>query len=493
MTKGGSSSGGNGAVRQIETDVCVIGSGVAGGIVAQELTDAGRQVLILEVGKRVNGRPAALRLMEKAIRDFKIPRMRWHRDSTYRKSDYETVGDRKYPLRGLAVNARGGSVLGWIGTAYRLQPEDFRLRSATGRGVDWQISYEEFEPYYGLAETTLRVAGNHHDEGQPPRSAPFPLPARPYHKRDDAFLELLADHGWPPMHHAISLAPDGGAFTRDLLLDRLEARSNLELLTRSAANRIVCSSRSKASAVECLDLDSGEPFTVRAQSIVVSAGGIETPNLLQRSANEWWPDGLGNQSGHVGRHLVSHFGMAIGGRLHGWRLVNGPIGSTIATRHFDSPEEQSDGKYLLLWYPSASGYLFLKVTMEQFPSDTNNVSNGAAQSRFGMPRPVIDFGYDEQARNRQDAVFKQLQSLAGQLGMEISHRRRYVNAHPMGTARMSAAPADGVIDRDLRIHSMDNVYVCGSAAFPSGGAANPTLTIAALAHRLGHHLANGEQ
>ena len=52
---------------------------------------------------------------------------------------------------------------------------------------------------------------------------------------------------------------------------------------------------------------------------------------------------------------------------------------------------------------------------------------------------------------------------------------------------MSDHPAGGVLDPQLRVHGTDNVYVCGSAAFPSGGAANPTLTIAALAHRLGAH------
>jgi choline dehydrogenase-like flavoprotein len=357
--------------------------------------------------------------------------------------------------------------------------------------MDWPIPYEALEPYYASAEATLRVAGDHRDEGHPPRSAPFPLPARPYHKRDDVFLKLLADHGWPPMHHNIALARDGGAFTMDELLGNLESRPNVSLLTRSTAISIVCSSRSRATAVECTDLDSGNPFVVQANTVVVCAGGIETPTLLQRSANQWWPRGLGNHSGHLGRHLTSHTGLAVGGRLQGFRIANGPIGSTVATRHFDSEAEQRSGKYLLLWYPSVSGYLFLKVTIEQLPNEENMVSNGPTASRFGAPTPVIDFNYDEHARARQEAVRKQLGLLAEQVGMEISHDRRYVNAHPMCSARMSTDPRDGVIDSDLRVHEMENVYVCGSASFTTGGAANPTLTIAALAHRLGRHLSGG--
>ena len=475
-------------MNRIETDVCVIGSGVAGGIVAAECSALGRDVVMLDVGKRVKGRPIAVKLGERLIRDFKIPRMKWHRGSTYRPTDYENAGNQRYALRGLAVNARGGSTLGWIGTAYRMQPEDFRMHSSTGRGMDWPISYESLEPFYALAEQTLRVSGDHRDEGHGPRSGPFPLPARPYHRRDDAFLKLLANHGWPAMHHNIALAPDGGAFTMDQLLDELESRSNVQLITRAMVNRIVSSSRSRVAAVDGVDADTGQPYTVAAQTIVVCAGGIETPNLLARSANEWWPTGLGDHSGHLGRHLFSHVGMAFGGRLTGLRLINGPIGSTVATRYFDSPEEQAFGKYLLLWYPTASGYLFLKVTVEHLPHEANRVTNGTSASHFGMPAPIINFNYGDEALARQNTVRNRLEELAAEMNLDVTHRRQYVNAHPMGTARMSIRPSEGVLDPDLRLHEMENLYVCSSAAFPTGGAANPTPTIAALAHRLGRHL-----
>ena len=59
----------------------------------------------------------------------------------------------------------------------------------------------------------------------------------------------------------------------------------------------------------------------------------------------------------------------------------------------------------------------------------------------------------------------------------------------MGTARMHEDPELGVVDADLRSHDVENLYVVGSAVFPTGGHANPTLTVVALAHRLGTHLA----
>ena len=60
--------------------------------------------------------------------------------------------------------------------------------------------------------------------------------------------------------------------------------------------------------------------------------------------------------------------------------------------------------------------------------------------------------------------------------------------HHMGTTRMSLSPRDGVVDPDCRVHGVRNLYVAGSSVFPTGGWANPTLTILALAHRLADHL-----
>lgn len=480
-------------MKTYETDICIIGSGIAGTIVAKDCLEAGRNVLMIEAGTKVKGRALVLRLLEKLVRDYRIPRMRlWLWRSRYRKTCYQTFGDPGYGLSGLAVNARGGSILGWIGSAYRLKPEDFKLASLTGNGYDWPITYDELEPFYAVAEHTLRVSGNHLDTGHPPRSTPFPLPEEPFHKRDKPFLDLLDAQHWPPMHHNISLAPDGGAFTTDVLLDGLEKKSNFKLITSCAAKRIKCSSHEEAIAVECLDTKREEAITIRPKTIVVSAGGIETPIILQESANQWWPEGLGNHSGHLGCHLISHYGLGIGGHPFGWRIKNGPIKTTVVTRYFDSENEQSAGKYILLWYPAPTGYLFLNVTMEMFPNDNNYVVPNSHKSRFGTTSPTICFNYSSHMKNRKTEILERLESLAEQIGLTITHRRQYVNAHPMGTARMSNRPEDGVIDPNLRIHHLRNVYVCSSACFPTGGAANPTLSIAALAHRLGDHLTNGK-
>lgn len=478
-------------MKQFEADVCIIGSGIAGAIVAKDCLDAGRKVMMLEAGSRINGRAPLLRFIEQAFRDYRLPRMKlWNLRAKYSTSDYQSVGNRLYPLRGNSLVVRGGATLGWIGSSFRLKPEDFRLNSSTGQGLDWPLSYDDLETYYGLAEKTLQVTGDESDIGHPPRSEPFPLAALPFHLRDKPFLDFLSDKGWPAMHHNISLAPDGGASTGDLLIDPLEEHPNFKLFIRSVASRILCESKKRATAVECIDTKINESFTINADTIVVCAGGIETPNLLRQSENQWWPDGLGNHSGHLGRHLISHSGAGIGSRPRGFRINHEPIEPTAITRYFDSEKEQNLGKYILLWYPMPTGLMFLNTTIEQLPDSNNSVSPGSTKTRFGTRSPIINFNFTEKHKQRELYVLEQLRGIAKQLGLRTSHDRIYVNAHPMCTTRMSNDPNDGVVDSNMRIHSMDNVYVCSSSCFTTGGAINPTLTIAALAHRLGEHLTN---
>ena len=79
------------------------------------------------------------------------------------------------------------------------------------------------------------------------------------------------------------------------------------------------------------------------------------------------------------------------------------------------------------------------------------------------------------------------------IGAARLHNRRIYRetiggGHTMGTTRMGTAVADSVCDAMLRVHGYDNLYLAGSSVFPTGGAANPTLTVAALSFRLGEHV-----
>lgn len=472
---------------QIETDVLVVGSGVAGAIVAQQCVAAGMDVTMVEAGQRANGRAFGLRVLEQVLRDYRIPRMRlWHRSATYAGQDNPSAD---YAIRGRALVIRGGTTMGWTGDAYRMMPEDFELQSRTGQGLDWPVSYDELETHYAAAERIMRIVGDHTDPGHPPRAVAFPRAPAPYHKRDEIFLRKFEQHDIGAMHHNVALARDGSVFTGDELIDALEQQTNFTLHLSTVARKIECTSASIADSVLCTNTKSGEDYSITARSIVVCANGIESPNLLDVSRNQWWPAGLGNHSGHLGRHLTTHGGVAFGGRPRGLRYFNGPIVATAATRLFDTPDYQRDGKFLLIWRPAPTGYGFLNAIFEHFPSATSTVQPTSELTRFGTPKASIEYQPGEQYVSRQKEIGGQLEKMAAEMGFDVSHRRNYALAHHMCTTRMSANPADGVLDSELRVHSMANLYVCGGSSFTSGGAANPTVTVAALAHRLGQRLA----
>ena len=63
-----------------------------------------------------------------------------------------------------------------------------------------------------------------------------------------------------------------------------------------------------------------------------------------------------------------------------------------------------------------------------------------------------------------------------------------IKCHHIGTTRMSDDPRRGVVDRECRVHGIENLWIAGSSVFPTSGFANPTLTILALTLRLASQL-----
>jgi choline dehydrogenase-like flavoprotein len=130
---------------------------------------------------------------------------------------------------------------------------------------------------------------------------------------------------------------------------------------------------------------------------------------------------------------------------------------------------------------------------EQPPDPESRVYLGHDTDRLGLNRLVLDWRIPE-------SVHRTLYRLQDQVGAALERSQlgvlepgtgepRYTDAsHHMGTARMGETPRTGVVDRDCRVFGVRNLYIAGSAVFPSAGHANPTLTIIALALRLADHL-----
>ena len=144
--------------------------------------------------------------------------------------------------------------------------------------------------------------------------------------------------------------------------------------------------------------------------------------------------------------------------------------------------------------------LSLVVHLEQAPDPENRVTLGDERDALGLPRARLRWGLGALERRTAERVSGLVAEELGRLGLG---RLRYddwllspdapwptvsIKCHHMGTTRMSDDPRHGVVDRECRVHGIENLWIAGSSVFPTSGFANPTLTILALTLRLAAHL-----
>ena len=165
-------------------DVVIVGAGISGAIMAEQLGKAGKSVLILEAGTGTNGRffnAAGKKGYQSYMNTFftamaKIPNAPFPNNPNAPQplvTDYDTwqtgktITDNGYfvqmgplPFASTYTRSEGGTTLHWLGTCLRMLPEDFKIKTHFGRGLDWPISYEELQPYYEKAETGIGVSAN---------------------------------------------------------------------------------------------------------------------------------------------------------------------------------------------------------------------------------------------------------------------------------------------------------------------------------------------
>jgi choline dehydrogenase-like flavoprotein len=144
------------------------------------------------------------------------------------------------------------------------------------------------------------------------------------------------------------------------------------------------------------------------------------------------------------------------------------------------------------------------VLCEQAPDpESRIVLHPHETDALGMPLCEIRWNFDELHLHTLRVAARTFQAAFAQTGFAALRLAAWLQQdevqgdwrsklrdwkHHIGTCRMSATPSDGVVDTDCRVFSVANLYVAGSAVFPTGGHANPTFTIVALALRLADHL-----
>lgn len=528
---------------QIQTpkiyDVCVIGSGAAGGMTAHVLTQAGLEVAMLEAGPR------------RDPREFPVHRLRrWNLPNRGLRGDYfqeyleQTkflIDDKKEPygwngkdyFQFVRTRAVGGKSLFWAGVTPRFGVEEFQPLDDFDRR--WPLTYEEVAPWYDKVEALIGVS-----------STTKALGAFPLNNGLDAFkpkcaelefakvagklgkgLEMIPipkailtrDHrGRPACHYCGPCwqgCDSGSKFdSLRVFVEAAEKTGHLTLLPNSRVRSIAVDKEGRASRVHYFDTVNRTWKELRAKLFVLGAGCVESAQILLNSK-------IANSSGLVGRYLSEHMYAALSGHLpqlmgrpvinedgngahsfipdltKNWRgkkfirgyqiFPGGGIGETTLVGKSLPGFGQAWKKDVRDYYTAGVSVLFQG---EVLPYRDNYITTDERlRDDAGIPGIRFHFTY----RDNEKAMFQDMMEVGQELlqaagaeyfppknpqWMPYGHSIHYV-----GTARMGTDPKESVTNPWCQTHDVPNLYVHDAGTFVTAGNQNPTLTILALAMR----------
>jgi len=431
---------------------------------------------------------------------------RWQLDGGRQKLTtraYRSIVNRNPEKEWVFLHTFGGNSNCWYACTPRMLPDDFRLRSRFGVGVDWPVGYDELEPYYCDAEEIMQVAGPPNDESPFPRSRPYPQPPHRFTDVDRMFKQAYPDQlfvqptarptratATRPVccaNTTCHLCPIDSKFTVLNELHGLYGDPRVTLELEAAAQAVDVSGGTTATGVRYVK--GGEERTARGDLVVLGANALFNPQILLRSglAHPELGRGLGEQVGtEVILHLdgVDNYGGSTWVIGH-WYGLHGP-----ERRHERAAALVELGNHPKLRTERGKWrqIVLMRVIFEDLRQPHNAVTLDAADPT----RPVVTYvGHSPYAQRGLDALRPELERRLAPLPVEemfIMPKLFSTESHIMGTTVMGNDPRTSVVDRYMVHHAVRNLVVLGSGGFPTFAPANPTLTISALALRAADHL-----
>ncbi|GHC79050.1 GMC family oxidoreductase [Limoniibacter endophyticus] len=503
--------------------VVIVGSGAGGGTLAYELTKAGIPVVLLEAGPFLKNEDYENNEWE-AFRQ-----MAWL-DTRTTSGSWRITKD--FPeLPAWIVKAVGGTTTHWSGATPRFQEYEFRALSTYGKVkgaalLDWPITLEELSPYYDKAEIAM---GSTHRHGRKPLPAnnnykvfangaervgykmyatgPYATNAEPYDGRPASIQDGFNFQGdknkskWSILVREIPRALETGL---------------LDLRPESHVVRITHDRTGKVDAVLYVDKN-GDLHRQAAKIVCVAGNSIETPRLLLMSESGQFPNGLANSSDQVGRNYMRHLTGSVYARFDKpVRMYRGEtMAGIIADEAKHDPARGFVGGYYMEtlalgpaflaafaepggWGPefaeimeSYANTAGMWIVGEDMPQATNRVTlSDSVKDQWGLPAPNVHFDDHENDIAMRTYAYEHAEKLYEAVGATGSHRTPpYPSTHNLGTCRMSEKAEDGVVDKWGRAHDVPNLFVSDGSVMTTGAAANPTLTIVALAIRQAEYIA----
>ena len=530
----------------LSADVVVVGTGVVGCLIAEQALDAGLSVLMLEAGPRVDrwrivenyrNLPPTMRL---GHWDAPYPPKPWapHLETqtpaaTEEYLQLEGPNARAY-LQGY-VRYAGGATWHWAGIAWRITPDDMRLKSLYGVGRDWPFSHDVLEPYYTRAEYAIGVCGPSDPALQWPantaRSKPYPMGPIPFGPGERRLTEVAAKigmmnlpapqarnsgvsyHDRPPCcgnNNCFPVCPIAAKYDAATALPKIEAKGG-KILANAVVYRIETGEKNAVEAVHYFDPDK-QSHKVTAKVFIIACNGIETPKLLLFSKDDRNPNGIANSSDQVGRNMMDQPKLTAelvlkeplwtgAGPVQSSSIVNTTQGE-FRSRYAGAMFRMENFARSALGAPAAlkKGLVGkaldaeirrlsactarLTVEHEPLPWSYNRLTLSAKKDWLGINKPNIYYDVSDYVRrSATEYTVPKLQQLASELGAtDFQLSPQFLNSdHIMGGCIMGADAATSVVDADCRAHDHHNLFLPGGGAMPSGTALNSTLTMAALA------------
>lgn len=506
---------------QIETDVCIVGAGAAGITIARNLLDSGLDVLLLESGGK----------------DYEL--------SAHDLAEGKSIGFPYYPLAESRLRFFGGTTAVWGGRSAQLDDIDFQKRSWVEHS-GWPFDKEVLRDYYRKAQKSLGLSQV--DDNTLPGFNSSLLDIEPafwqFDEKFDRFTfdsceDLTSSSNVRILLHAtaVGLNPAANGRTIESLQianfqgTRGSVKSKYYLLATGGLEipRLLLASR-----------HDGHPDGVGNNHELVGRFFMEHPHARGarvfpkdiRRLFEMLPRFVRRDGGRYGMLLHpsdqlqeregilnSCFTLAV--RRHPgepqvlYKSVYNKLRHQLSptrtgraawkiTRRLSSQTQDRLGPFLNRRNFAKKGNgLYAVIRAEQAPNPDSRITLSDERDSLGVPRISLDWQMsriDKHSINRLMSTFdNELQRLGlgwvapaewltdDRKGWEtdpLVSNHSIGGYHHMGTTRMAACASRGVVDENCRVHGVENLYVAGSAVFPTGGWANPTLTIIALAIRL---------
>jgi choline dehydrogenase-like flavoprotein len=437
----------------------------------------------------------------------------------------------------------GGGTLSYGAMAWRFMEKDFRMRSTYGAPAgstleDWPITYDDLEPYYEKAEWEIGVSGDESTNPfKAPRRKPLPMPPLAPSREHTLLWNAATKIGLHPFHIPMlrntvpyngrpgclrcrwcvgfACEADAKCGTQNTVIPTALATGLCEVRTECMTREVTVNDQGKATGVAYYNRE-GKLEQQEADLVVVSCAAVESPRLLLNSRHRLWPNGLGNRFDWVGRNLQGHsysgsFGLfdeevyddlgpgasiAVCDFNHGNPGLRG--GAMLANEFIRLPYQfvgmlppdvprwgAGHKEFMRRWYRRC---MAVQGPTQEMPVFEARVQlDPKVRDAWGIPVARMSGDRHPHTLEISRAMAGKAETWLKAAGavrtwLKVPGRGLSGGQHQAGTCRMGNDPKTSVVDRNCRVHDLDNLYVVDGSVHVTNGGFNPVLTIMAIAY-----------